>query len=348
MSTKRGVKFNSGTPDCRDKICAMPRLTFLLLLLLAFSPKVQAVELPGMAVFIDEMVQRHKFERAELEALFAQSSHRQAVIDTLSRPFTRKPWPEYRATYLEARYIKRGVAFWQQHQAALARAEDRYGVPAEIVVALLGVETIYGRHVGKFSTLDVLITLAFDYPRRGEFFRGELEQLLLLSREQQIDLTEVKGSFAGALGIPQFMPGSYRRYAVDFNEDGRADLLHSPEDAIGSVANYLLQFGWKRGQSITVQAFIGNESVLAELGATRTCQEWQQSGVSPASSPRVGETCSARLLDFTVESGQEYWLAYDNFQAITHYNNSRYYAMAVFLLAQELRAAYLIQPKGTT
>jgi membrane-bound lytic murein transglycosylase B len=317
----------------------MSRLIATFLLLSALLPQARAVELPGLAGFIDEMVQRHQFDRTELEAVFAQANHRQIVIDTLSRPFTRKPWPDYRATFVEPRQIRRGLAFWQQHQPVLAQAEQQYGVPAEIIVALIGIETVYGRHTGKFPTLDVLATLAFDYPRRAEFFRGELEQFLLLTREQRLDAQAVRGSYAGALGIPQFMPGSYRKYAVDFNRDGKLDLLNDPEDAIGSVANYLQQYGWRRGEPVTVRLAQSGDSNQREIGATRKLSEWAAAGVSLTETLSI-EDCDARLLGFADGDDQEYWLAFANFQAITHYNHSSYYAMTVFQLAQALHSAH--------
>lgn len=337
----RGAKFNSGALGCRDKIAAMRRSILTFLTLLALLPEAHAMQLPGLDAFIDEMVQRHQFERCYLESAFAQAKHRQSIIDSMSRPFTRKPWLEYRASVVEPRRIKRGVAFWRQNQATLARAEQYYSVPAEIVVALIGIETVFGRNTGKVPTLDALTTLAFDYPRRADFFRGELEQFLLLAREQSFDLLEVKGSYAGALGMPQFMPSSYRRYAVDFDQDGQINLLSDTDDVIGSVANYLKQYGWKSGEPVALRS-----SDAADEGAKSpaTVAEWAARGVHPLGQFALDMSQPASLLEFTVEDGKESWLTLANFGVITRYNNSNYYAMSVLQLAEELKAAFRTSP----
>ncbi|MBI5660422.1 MAG: lytic murein transglycosylase B [Nitrosomonadales bacterium] len=308
----------------------IPRL-FLALLLLA-SPHVRAADLPGIPQFIDEMVARHQFNRDELEQVFNRAQHRQAVIDAISRPATLKPWTEYRATFLNDRRIGGGLQFWALHADALQRAEQQYGVPQEIIVALIGVETLYGNNSGKYSVLDALVTLAFDYPRRAEFFRGELEHYLLLARDQKLDLFKVQGSYAGAMGIPQFMPGSYRKYAVDFGGDGITDLLRDPLDAIGSVANYLRQFGWSNGDTVAARA---RANGLAP--GSRAVADWAAVGVRLESPVAADKT--ARLISFTVADGKEFWLAFGNFDVITRYNNSDFYAMTVYQLAEALRAA---------
>ncbi len=311
---------------------------FYALILVLVAPCLHAVELPGIPQFMDEMVAKHGFERGELEQIFGRAQHRQAVIDLISKPATLKPWPEYRATFVNDKRIAGGLQFWALHADALQRAEQQYGVPQETIVALIGVETLYGSNSGKHSVLDALVTLAFDYPRRAEFFRGELEQYLLLAREQKLDLFKVQGSYAGAMGIPQFMPGSYRRYAVDFGGDGTADLLHDPQDAIGSVANYLKQFGWSNGGPVVVRASTGEGAdASAPAQGVRTLAEWAVMGLTPKSAVTAERT--ARLLSFTVTDGKELWLAFANFDVITRYNNSDFYAMTVHQLAEALRAA---------
>jgi len=294
--------------------------------------------MPGIPGFIDEMVSKHGFNRDELVQVFKLAERRQSVIDAFSAPSTHKPWLEYKASFVNGKRISEGLQFWQTYPEALQRAESQYGIPQEIIVALIGVETLYGRQTGKYSTLDVLTTLAFDYPRRADFFRDELEQFLLLTREQGIDLTQVKGSYAGALGIPQFMPSSYRKYAVDFDGDGKIDLRHDPVDAIGSVANYFSQFGWKKGAPVTVRVNISANSQEVIPGKTLTVSEWGASGIKIE--PEITDELKARLMEFTVMDGKEFWLAFDNFEVITRYNNSDYYAMAVFQLAQALREAH--------
>jgi membrane-bound lytic murein transglycosylase B len=312
------------------------RLSFTLSLLFA-TPHPQAVELPGVSQFIEEMVNKHQFKRDELAQVFQRAQRLQAVIDAISRPATLKPWPEYRAAFINDKRIGGGLEFWQLYADALQRAEKQYGVPQEIIVALIGVETMYGRNAGKYSTLDALTTLAFDYPRRAEFFRGELEQFLLLAREQGFELFKVQGSYAGALGIPQFMPGSYRKHAVDFSGDGKVDLLGDPVDAIGSVANYLQQYGWLDGGLVTVRAGVGEDGCVGSLSAARTVADW--TGVGVKTEREIAADQAARLIDFTVADGKEFWLAFNNFDVITRYNNSDFYAMSVFQLAQALRDA---------
>lgn len=311
---------------------------FLALLLLPALSCVHAAELPGIPRFIDEMVSKHQFKHDELVQVFKRAERRQTIIDAISRPATLKPWPEYRAAFINPSRIGGGLEFWLRHADALQRAETQYGVPQEIIVALIGVETGYGRNAGKFSTLDALTTLAFDYPRRADFFRGELEQYLLLAREQGFDLFKVQGSYAGALGIPQFMPGSYRKYAVDFSGDGKIDLLRDPVDAIGSVANYLKQYGWLSGELVAVRAGVGEDHRVGSLMEARAVAEWAVEGVKPGE--EVAADKKARLIDFTVGDGKEFWLAFGNFDAITRYNNSDFYAMSVFQLAEALRVAH--------
>jgi membrane-bound lytic murein transglycosylase B len=297
-----------------------------------------SADLPGIPQFIDEMVEKHQFNREELVQTFQRVEYRADVIAAISAPATIKPWVDYRAGFINPVRINGGVEFWKQYAATLQRAEQQYGVPQEIIIAVIGVETLYGRRAGKFRTLDALTTLAFDYPRRAEFFRNELAQYLLLAREQSFDLFAIQASYAGALGIPQFMPSSYRKYAVDFNGNGKVDILHEPEDAIGSVANYLKQYGWKTGEPVAQLTQVSEGVVPVISPDSRTLAAWQEAGVAPVEKLQ-GATPPAWLLDFTVEAGKEYWLTYNNFRVITLYNNSNFYAMSVFQLASALRAA---------
>ena len=315
------------------------RLSFALfpLWLLCILPVAQAAELPGIPQFIDEMVSKHQFKRGELEHVFQRAEYRQDVIDAISTPATIKPWLEYRAAFINPKRISGGLKFWEQHAATLRRAEKLYGVPQEIIIAVIGVETLYGRNAGNYRTLDALTTLAFDYPRRVDFFRSELEQYLLLAREQSFDLLAIRASYAGALGIPQFMPSSYRRLAVDFNNDGKIDLLHDPEDAIGSVANYLSQYGWITGEPIAVRARVSDETRIGYTPTARRMDAWAIAGVVPVD--KVESGMYSYLVDFTVANGKEYWFGFNNFAVITTYNNSTFYAMSVFQLAEELVAA---------
>lgn len=308
----------------------------------------QAATLPGIQEFIDEMVSRHHFKRKELQRIFANAQHRPAVIEAISRSATSRPWPEYRAAFVNPQRIRLGLEFWNKYRSTLRRAEKRYGVPREIIIAIIGVETNYGENAGTFRTIDALTTLAFDYPRRAEFFRDELEQYLLLAREQRFDPLALHGSYAGALGIPQFMPSSYRKYAVDFNGNHKIDLLREPADAIGSVANYLRGYGWLRSigkggdtparQPVAVLARANEDVCISETATPRTLAAWSALGVAPRDN--LAPDLTARLLHFTVGESKEFWLAFNNFDVITRYNNSDYYAMSVVQLAEALQAAH--------
>ena len=316
----------------------MKVISLIPLLVLSFaSHSARSATLPGIPEFIDEMVTRHQFKRGEMESAFDHAQHNPAVIEAISRPATTKPWPEYRAAFVNQKRVKLGLEFWNKYRQTLRRAEKKYGVPQDIIVAVIGVETIYGENAGSFRVLDALTTLAFDYPRRADFFRSELENYLLLAREQQLDLLAIRGSYAGALGIPQFMPSSYRNYAVDFNGNHMIDLLREARDAIGSVANYLQGYGWISGEPVAVLAQAGEETHVGEIATPRTLAAWSAVGVAP--SVNLAQDKPARLIDFTVEDGKELWLAFNNFEVITRYNNSDFYAMSVLQLAEALKSA---------
>lgn len=299
------------------------------------APLREAVE-----AFIEEMARKHAFERAELRGILREARFRPEIIRAISAPATARPWHEFRDRLIDEARIAGGVRFWAQHAPALERASREYGVAPEIIVATIGIETLYGRHTGSFRVLDALATLAFDYPPRAGFFRGELEELLLLARETGLSPSELKGSYAGAIGIPQFLPSSYRRYAVDFDGDGRIDLVNSVEDAIGSVANYYRAFGWQQGAPVAVRAVAGEsetESILAAGITPRyTVAELRERRVLPIDP--VEEGARVALLRLELEHGPQYWLGLQNFYVITRYNRSVNYAMAVRELAQEIRA----------
>ncbi len=311
----------------------LPIYTFLCLT----STPVRGADLPGIPQFVDEMVSKHQFKHDELMLAFAHAQYRPAIIEAISRPATTKPWLEYRAAFVNKKRVQLGLRFWEKYHATLHRAEKQFGVPAEIIVAIIGVETIYGRNAGTFRTLDALTTLAFDYPRRADFFRSELENYLLLAREQNFDLLAIRSSYAGALGVPQFMPSSYRKYAIDFNGNKTIDLLREDRDAIGSVANYMQHYGWKSGEPVTLRAQVTENLCLGGIKEPRSLAEWQQAGVSVEAS--LNEEMPMRLMDFTMAEGKQFWLALNNFEVITRYNNSDFYAMTVFQLAQEIKQA---------
>lgn len=295
---------------------------------------------PMVVAFARDLEHRQGFNADALLNQFAQVRNNPRVLQLIKPPSTptQRSWERYRPRFLNDRRIDGGVRFWQANQASLAKASALYGIPPEIIVSIIGVETEYGANTGGFKVFEALATLAFNYPPRAEFFRTELEQFLLLSRENGLDPLSVKGSFAGAIGIPQFMPGSQRRYAVDFDGDQKVDLANSVEDAIGSVARFLEQHGWQSGQAIAVPARLMGppDPALIEAGIRPSLKasELARQGVRSEAS---GEATVA-LIDL-VSPGRdtEYWLGYENFYVITRYNRSSFYAMSVFQLAEAIR-----------
>jgi len=315
-------------------------LCVLLVLAPAAGARAQEPLRPDIEAFIADMAARHGYEPAALRAVFSKVQPRPNILRAMSAPSTARPWYEFRPRYVESRRIEGGVRFWAENAVALARAHSHFGVPEEIIVATIGVETLYGRQVGGVKVLDALTTLAFDYPRRADFFRGELESYLLLGRELAWDVTAVRGSYAGAMGLPQFLPSSYRKYAVDFDNDGTRNLWGDPADAIGSVANYYSSHGWERDAVATVPVAV-EEAGLAQLDTTnilpeRTVADFIKDGITPLAA--VPTDAKAALIVLETETGPRHWLALQNFYVITRYNRSVNYAMAVYELAGEIRA----------
>ena len=296
--------------------------------------------------FVERMGERHNFDPKEIRALLSKAEVLDSVLAAISRPAEGKPWYEYRQIFLERLRIERGADFFDAHRKTLERAEKEYGVPPEIIVAIIGVETLYGEHTGRYRVLDSLATLGFRDPRRGEFFSTELEHFLLLAREEGLDPLGITGSYAGAMGIPQFIASSYRRYAVDFDQDNVRNLLGSVDDAIGSVANYLKRHGWRRGRRVAVPInVVGDEHrSLLELGLKpiTTIAEMRRNGVEIYHP--VPDTEKGALVELELRDGVEHWIGLDNFYAITRYNHSALYAMAVFQLSQAIVEAYQDTP----
>ncbi len=294
---------------------------------------------PELQAFVNRMVEQHQFNSDRLVRLFKQARLQPDIIAAISKPAEGKPWYQYRPIFLTEKRIKGGIAFWDKHAETLARAEQEYGVPAEIIVAIIGVETRYGGYTGKHRVIDALATLAFDYPPRSKFFTSELEQYLLMTREEQIDPLSLKGSYAGAMGIPQFISSSYRNYAVDFDGDGHRNLWDNPADAIGSVANYFKRHGWKPGEPVAVQAHVsGNryqELVKKGMKPQLPLAEFSAFGVQIPE--QLDKNQLAALLEFETEGIPEFWLGLHNFYVITRYNHSSLYAMAVYQLSNEIR-----------
>jgi len=297
---------------------------------------------PNVDEFIAEMTRDYGFVGEQLRDLFKQAERKQAILDAISRPAERvKPWKEYRPIFLTDSRIAQGVDFWRENEAALSRAETEYGVPAEIIVAIIGVETFYGRNTGSHRGIDALSTLGFDYPPRQPFFRQQLKEFLLLTREEQVDPLTLKGSYAGAMGLPQFMPSSFRAYAVDFDGDGHIDIWNNPTDAIGSAASYFKQHGWVEGEPVVARAKVGGEryeeGLTVGLESQKNAGEMRILGWQFDKSVADDTAITAFRLDGA--EGDEYWLGLPNFYVITRYNRSVMYAMAVHQLSQLLAEA---------
>lgn len=290
--------------------------------------------------FIDEMVQKHQFKADYLENLFSKININADIPKRMDAPYEEKPWYKYKAYFITDKRINNGLKYWEKNQKDLARAEKEFGVPQHVIVALIGVETGYGEFKGNFGVLEALTTLAFNYPKRAKFFKKELEQYLLMTREQKFDPLALKGSRAGAMGIPQFIPSSYRHYAVNFAGNASSDIINNDADAIGSVANYLVKNGWKKDGQISINAKVKGDK-FKKLVNTKVkrpkenIQTLRQHGVKPQK--KIPDTTLATLIEFDIESGHEYWLGLKNFYVISRYNNHKHYVQAVYELSEILK-----------
>jgi membrane-bound lytic murein transglycosylase B len=306
------------------------------------KPSVQEVQ-DAQQKFVDMMVEKHQFSATEITQALAKANKSEKILESIAKPWEAKPWHQYYPIFLTEKRLNKGLAFWQKHQLTLARAEQELGVPAEIIVAIIGVETFYGSYKGKHSVLDALYTLGFHYPPRAKFFRSELEQLFLLAKEDSFDVSELKGSYAGAMGWGQFISSSYRHYAIDFDGDGVRDLLNNPVDAIGSVANYFKKHGWKQDQEVAFKAQVTGDKyqnlLSKSLKYKHQWAELQNAGVE-VDAP-IAPDASAKLLAFKQPNSKEYWVGLKNFYVITRYNHSPLYAMVVFQLSQQIKQQYL-------
>lgn len=301
---------------------------------------------PNAQQFIDKMVNKHGFDRQQLQEILSQAKRLDSVLrlmDNQAPTTSVKPpsgpngaWLRYRKKFITPDNVQNGVVFWNQYEDALNRAWQVYGVPPEIIVGIIGVETRWGRVMGKTRILDALATLSFNYPRRAEYFSGELETFLLMARDEQDDPLNLKGSFAGAMGYGQFMPSSYKQYAVDFSGDGHINLW-DPVDAIGSVANYFKAHGWVKGDQVAVMAN-GQAPCLPNGFKTRySISQLAAAGLTPQQP--LGNHQQASLLRLDVGTGYQYWYGLPNFYTITRYNHSTHYAMAVWQLGQAVALA---------
>ena len=335
-------------------------LLCLALILSAPSHAGGYIQRADVQAFIDEMVDTQDFDRPTLYALFHTVKPIPGVLRAIRPPADPgiRSWRAYRSRFVEPRRIAAGKEFMQRYASELAAAEARFGVPAEIITAIIGIETIYGKHMGNYTTFAALTTLAFDYPPRAAFFRRELAELLLLAREENRPVLSYTGSYAGAMGWPQFMPSSRRKYALDFDNDGKVDLAASPVDAIGSAANFLAKHGWQTGGPIAETITLSGDGIQALIDEGIKPQRLpgefsaQQVQIQKVGTPRVlptgraGDTAAnhqfsdqpAALIDLiTPDAPTEYRLGYQNFYVITRYNRSSFYAAAVMDLAEALK-----------
>jgi len=305
------------------------------------------------AEFIDLMVEKHQFKREEIVDWLAAAKHQESIVKAMSRPAEKvKPWYQYRKHFISERRITGGVKFWQENKATLERAQRELGVEPAIIVSIIGVETNYGSNTGSYKVVDALATLAFDYytytekrASRKRFFTAELENLFLLAREQNQNPVELKGSYAGAMGLGQFMPSSYRNYAVDFDDDQFANIWTNPTDAIGSVANYFAKHGWKQGEAVAMRANISSdpaEDTLNKLHRPKaTLAELNSQGYKIIE--QFPADTKALPMRFKAKYGNEYWLGLHNFYVISRYNPRTKYAMAVYQLSELIQERYCAQ-----
>ncbi len=343
MSTSRMKARIIKTPRKIIKILLTGFVFFVSVNMPAVSAQVNYAQRADVRSFINEMVNQHGFDRAYLENKFAHAKRLDNVLESIAKPAEKElTWKQYRPIFVTDKRSNKGKKFIKEHRATLERAEKEYGVPVEIVAAIIGVESYYGKHTGKYTVFDSLTTLGFDYPKRGAFFRSELKQFLLLSKEEDIDVDDMTGSYAGAMGMPQFISSSYRHYAVDFDGDGKRDLWNSTEDVIGSVANYFSEHGWKSGAIVTYPVTVANKSIVRKKNTLKpyiTLGQLEKQGVKASARPvaALDDKQLASLLKFEGKRGEEYWLGLKNFYVITRYNHSELYAMAVYQLSEKLK-----------
>jgi membrane-bound lytic murein transglycosylase B len=317
-------------------------LTILVTTLLVTSQAFASPE-QEKASFIEEMTAKHGFDAETLSSTLGQAEIKQSILDAIARPAEKRlTWTKYRNIFIKPARISGGVDFIKANKKALDDAHDKYGVPPEIITAIIGVETLYGKHTGGYRVLDALTTLGFHYPPRSKFFRSELSNFLQLTRDEGINPTEPTGSYAGAMGKPQFIPSSYRHYAIDFDNDGKRDIWNNNVDVIGSVANYFSRHGWRKDHPVTVQAKkVTPEShdnfINAGMKPSIMLGKLDDAGIEYQGDFNSAQNVS--LVELKLDQGEEYWIGMHNFYVITRYNHSNMYAMAVYQLSQEIRKA---------
>lgn len=317
------------------------RLLAGIALFLVMAPAGRAVDVdrPDIDAFIESMVSEHEFNRDDLVRILGQAEVKESILEQIKKPAEKTlTWAEYRPIFMTAERIQAGADFWRENRASLDSISSSTGVPSEIIVGIIGVETYYGRITGGHRVLDALATLAFYYPPRAKFFRHELEEFLLLVREEEMQATDPFGSYAGAMGRPQFMPSSYRAYAVDSTGDGKRDIWNNWTDVAGSVANYFVRHGWTPGEEVTTQATLSSRfsgpAPDNTLSARETVRSLSQSGVM--FSTDLSSDSKGQLVTLEGANGTEHWIGFHNFFVITRYNHSVMYALAVHQLGQEI------------
>jgi membrane-bound lytic murein transglycosylase B len=322
------------------------RVTALILCLFSFEihADIALTQRKDVQLFIRNMVKQYHFTAKELTTTFNQVTLQPQVIESMEKPYEKKSWDAYRDLFLTSQRLKGGLDYWAANRATLEKAQKQYGVPAEIIVAILGVETLYGERQGDNRVLDALATLAFNYPKRAFYFKNELKEYLLLCREHHVPATQYKGSYAGAIGQPQFMPSSYRTFAVDFNRKGLRDLVTNNDDSIASIANYFKAHGWETNAGVAQHAkLVGGGYKAIQMNPKRANYYYKQltaNGVRPVTAAH-NHPSRAGLIELITTQGNEYWIAYPNFFVITRYNSSPQYALVVYLLSQQLKQQWI-------
>jgi membrane-bound lytic murein transglycosylase B len=307
-------------------------------LLFSFNTGAAVQETQLFNSFVNNMVKKYQFDEAELKTLFQSVEIKENIIKAMTRPAEGMPWHKYRKIFMTDKRINGGLKFWQDNEATLTAVEEKYGVPAEIIIAIIGVETQYGGNTGHHRVIDALSTLAFDYPKRSKFFLGELKNFLILCREEKMMPLDPTGSYAGAMGIPQFMPSSYRAYAADFEDDKKRDIWNNPADAIASVANYFVEHHWHKGEAITYPVSAEGDAFQKMITkGLKPETKWSQlQALSVNSIEILDKNEFVKLLEYEQEKGDDLWVGLHNFYVITRYNHSPLYAMAVYQLSEAI------------
>jgi len=309
------------------------------------SASINYSERPEVKQFINEMHKEHGYDKDLMHSWMKGVKQQKTALEAIARPAEGVlTWKKYRKIFLTDKRINKGVQFWKTNAETLSRAEKKFGVSAQFIVAIIGVETFYGKRAGSYPVLDALTTLGFDYPPRGAFFRKQLKQYMLMVREEKLDAIKLTGSYAGAMGMPQFIPSSFRSFAVDFDGDGVRDFWRGSADSIGSVANYFSKHGWVAGDPVISRAVVANgakKMASKKMKPHTSVIAYKNKGVEPAEAFK--DKARATLLKLDGAQGEEYWLGLNNFYVITRYNHSPLYAMAVYQLSQEISSKYNAQ-----